>query len=85
MTPRQKLLCLNPTVGNDAHQGWHEQGNDPLHGIEITYLVAHSGLEQIGPHRNKVGSPHGKLQETHTYQTRFHIAQSLFHLYKYLQ
>jgi hypothetical protein len=56
-----------------------------LHGIEIANLIAHSGTEQIGSHRNEISAPHGKLEKTHPYQAELYMTCFVFHLYYSLQ
>ena len=47
MADAQQLLCGNPAVSNDAHQGRHEKGNDALDGEEFADVGTHADTAEI--------------------------------------
>jgi hypothetical protein len=65
MTEPQQALGWNPSVGYDANQGWHKDGNEPLHGKERTNIGTHANITEIDSHASQIGSPYGELQEVH--------------------
>ena len=36
MTETEQALSWDPAVSDDTHQGGHEEGDDALHGVEVT-------------------------------------------------
>ena len=61
----EHLLRRNPFVGDDAHEGGHEDGNEALGGEEKPDLRAEAALGQKTSHRGEVGTPRGELQDIH--------------------
>jgi len=73
MADTQHLLCLNPSVGNNADNGGHEDGDDALYRIEDTNLTAQSMRVQVGAHTSQISPPDGKLEEIHENEPEFYV------------
>ena len=69
MAKPQQFLCRNPAVGNNAHQGGHEDRHNALHGKERTDVSPHADIAQVDSHTCQIGTPGGKFQEVHQCQT----------------
>ena len=65
---REHFLRLDLAVGDNAHQGGHEEGYDALHRKEPLDLGAHSDAAKIATDRSKVSAPDGELKEIHQNQ-----------------
>ena len=65
MAATQQTLGRNPTVGNDTHDGGHENRDDTLHGEERSDVLAHAHVSQVNTHTGEVSSPDSKLKEVH--------------------
>ena len=50
----QKALCRYPLIGDDTHDGGHEDGYNALHGVEPTNRISVSLREEIASHRCKI-------------------------------
>ena len=67
----QEPLGRNPTVGDDADDGGHEDRDNTLHGVEDADVRREVGADQVRPHRGEVGPPDGVLEEVHDDETEF--------------
>ena len=65
MAVSKKALWLDIFISNNTHQSRHEDGNNPLDGIEPRDFSTHSGFAEIVAHRCEIGSPNSELQEVH--------------------
>ena len=65
MAIAQEALGGNPAVGHDADDSGHEQGYNPLHGVEKTDFFSKTDFAQISPHRGQIGTPDSELEEVH--------------------
>ena len=66
----QDLLRRDPLVGDDAHQGRHEDGDETLRGEEKPDLRAKAGTGEETAHGSQVGTPGGEFQKIHQDQPR---------------
>ena len=65
MAKTQQTLCRNPTVGDNAHQSRHKDGDNALHGVKGADVSTHANVAKVDAHTCEIGSPHGKLHEIH--------------------
>ena len=63
MTKGKQTLCLNPFVGNYAHQCRHTKTNEALNGIEPADIGAKAFTAKIKSHADEVGSPNSELKK----------------------
>ena len=58
-------LCRYPPIGDDTHNGGHENGDNALNGIKPTYLRGQTDIDKIGTHGCQVGTPYCELKVVH--------------------
>ena len=71
MRQAEKTLSLDTPVGQDAPQGGHENGYEPLDGIKIAYILTQPDRGKIVAHGREVRAPSRELEEKQDNETKF--------------
>ena len=73
MAEGKHALRRHVTVGQDAEQRGHEDGDETLHGIEKSDVFAHARRPEVTRHGGEVCAPDCELQEVHDDQAMFQV------------